>query len=221
MKDGTILAQELTQELKQELRAPLTVISGYLETLYDSHEEWQEPFGRMIQQSVKIDKMLNDLAYLVELETSELDVKDTELFDIKPLIYMALEEQQLCYPGKHFSHSFSADTSIRGNSDELYTGLTKLLENSGENTEDDGSVNITWHEWRGNRVLSVKDNGAGIEQQHLDQVTQRFYRTDLNAEGVGLGLCIAKRAFERHSANLAISSELGSGTVVDCIFNSA
>ncbi|MEM8500817.1 MAG: ATP-binding protein [Pseudomonadota bacterium] len=214
MTDNT----RLVHELSRELRAPLTVISGYLETLYDTHEEWQAPFDRMIKQSNRIDRLLNDLVYLTRLEEAENEAAQVAKVDIAAVIQMVTDEQRLYHPNKTFSYASSTQSDIQGNGDQLYTAFTKLLENAGENTAPDGCIEVLWHEVNGTRVLCIKDNGVGIEPQHLPRITDRFYRTDLNSDGVGLGLCIVKSILEHHSACLRISSEFGKGTAIECVF---
>lgn len=208
----------LVHELSRELRAPLTVISGYLETLYDTHEEWQAPFDRMIKQSSRIDRLMNDLVYLTSLESAGNEIAHVETVDVVALIQMVTDEQRLYYPDKNINCEANAKHAIQGNAEELYTALTKLLENACENTASNGCIDLTWHELSGERVLSIKDNGVGIEAQHLPHITERFYRIDLNTDGIGLGLCIAKSVLEQHGACLRIDSEPGNGTLVDCVF---
>lgn len=208
----------LIQDLSRELRAPLTVISGYLEALYDNHEDWQVPFDRMLKQSSRIDRLLNDLVYLTRLQEAEQKATQVAPVDVSAVIQMVTDEQRVYHPNKIFSYLSSTQSDIQGNGDQLYTAFTKLLENASENTAPDGCIDVRWYEQNGTRVLSVKDNGVGIAAQHLPRITERFYRIDLNSDGVGLGLSIVKSILERHGASLAISSEPGNGTDVECVF---
>lgn len=209
---------QLVHELSRELRAPLTVISGYLETLHDAHEDWKAPFDRMINQSRRIDLLLNDLVYLTRLEEEENDTAQKDSVDVAALIQMVTDEQRLYHPSKKFSSALHTQTVVQGNGEELYAALTKLLENASENTAPDGCIDVLWYEVNGSPVLSVKDDGVGIDAQHLPRITERFYRIDLNSTGVGLGLSIVKRILERHGASLEIQSEPGKGTAVECVF---
>ena len=74
-------------------------------------------------------------------------------------------------------------------------------------------------------VFSVRDTGIGIEQQHIDRVTERFYRVDRGRSretgGTGLGLSIVKHILIRHQAKLKISSEIGVGSTFSVVFPNA
>jgi two-component system phosphate regulon sensor histidine kinase PhoR len=73
--------------------------------------------------------------------------------------------------------------------------------------------------------LSVKDNGAGIAEEHLVHLTDRFYRVDnlpgRYQQGTGLGLSIVAQAVERHGALLTIESTLGVGSQFSVSFPSS
>ena len=66
--------------------------------------------------------------------------------------------------------------------------------------------------------LAVADQGEGIAPEHLNRLTERFYRVDTSRSrslgGSGLGLSIVKHIGERHRGRLTIESDLGKGTVV-------
>ena len=73
---------------------------------------------------------------------------------------------------------------------------------------------------KGRKVLiSVYNEGQGIEEADLPYVFERFYKSDksrgLNKSGVGLGLFIAKTIVEAHEERIWVESEFGK----DCCFN--
>jgi hypothetical protein len=72
--------------------------------------------------------------------------------------------------------------------------------------------------------FQVRDTGIGIEAQHIDRLTERFYRVDNGRSksrgGTGLGLAIVKHVLMRHGAQLKIDSEPGRGSTFTCSFPS-
>jgi two-component system phosphate regulon sensor histidine kinase PhoR len=70
--------------------------------------------------------------------------------------------------------------------------------------------------------LKVRDNGQGIAPEHLDRLTERFYRVDAGrsraAGGTGLGLAIVKHALSRYGSHLEVESEIGHGSTFSCRF---
>lgn len=65
--------------------------------------------------------------------------------------------------------------------------------------------------------VAIADDGEGIPHEHLPRLTERFYRVDAARSrqlgGTGLGLAIVKHILNRHRGGVAISSELGKGSV--------
>ena len=71
-------------------------------------------------------------------------------------------------------------------------------------------------------VFAVRDTGIGIESQHIERLTECFYRVDKSRSretgGTGLGLSIVKHILIRHQAKLDINSEFGKGSTFSVIF---
>ncbi|HUF21142.1 MAG TPA: ATP-binding protein, partial [Burkholderiales bacterium] len=74
----------------------------------------------------------------------------------------------------------------------------------------------------GQLVFAVRDTGIGIEPQHIERLTERFYRVDKSRSretgGTGLGLAIVKHVLNRHQARLEISSDPGRGSTFSAVF---
>ena len=136
---------------------------------------------------------------------------------------MLLNDANGLSQGKH-KIFVEADPQIDliGAMDELQSALSNLVSNAIRYTPEGGEIHIIW-QLRGNQaVFSVKDNGIGIEQLHIDRLTERFYRVDRSRSretgGTGLGLSIVKHILTRHQAKLEVTSELGVGSTFSVIF---
>jgi two-component system phosphate regulon sensor histidine kinase PhoR len=81
---------------------------------------------------------------------------------------------------------------------------------------------MNWLMMNHEAVFSVTDTGLGIEPQHLDRLTERFYRVDRSRSretgGTGLGLSIVKHILSRHQGRLEITSEFGKGSTFKAVF---
>ena len=71
-------------------------------------------------------------------------------------------------------------------------------------------------------LLSVKDTGIGISEEHQKRVFERFYRVDKSRSkqsgGTGLGLAIVKHIVAQHGAEIVLKSEVEKGTEVKVLF---
>ena len=98
----------------------------------------------------------------------------------------------------------------------LEQALTNLISNALKFTPNGGEVTITIRDDDEAVVISVADTGVGIDQDDIDRIFDRFYRTksavDSLVKGSGLGLAIAKRMIEAQNGELDVTSALGRGS---------
>ena len=87
---------------------------------------------------------------------------------------------------------------------------------------DKGSISINWFVLKGQGILSVTDTGIGISKEHLEKITDRFYRVDAdrsrNSGGTGLGLAIVKNIMDHHNGSIDIKSDINKGSTFWLIF---
>ena len=111
---------------------------------------------------------------------------------------------------------------ILGYEDYLRSALSNLITNAMKYTPKGGEISISWHECDAGVCFSVTDNGIGIEQRHIQRLTERFYRVDTGRSrdtgGTGLGLAIVKHVLYQHHATLDITSIVGKGSTFTVTF---
>ena len=221
------MRRDFVANASHELRSPLTVLSGYLESLVDDPalvEEWQEPAGEMQRQCRRMSGLVDDLLELSRLETEEQDPARTEAVDVGRLIQRIVREAELQdSEGHQLIVSELADCRLIGVENELHSAFANLVINAIRYTGRGGRIDIRWIQGsEGQAVFEVSDNGIGIEARHLPFITQRFYRIDSarsrSRGGTGLGLAIVKHVLQRHDARLEVQSVVGQGSNFRCIF---
>ena len=112
--------------------------------------------------------------------------------------------------------------NIQGNAKEIHSAFSNLVTNALRYTPSGGEIKITWKKQQNTAQFSVQDNGIGIEEKHINRLTERFYRVDKGRSrstgGTGLGLAIVKHVMLKHDAKLDIKSKFGKGSCFTCIF---
>ena len=105
---------------------------------------------------------------------------------------------------------------VFGDKDELRSAISNLVYNAVKHTPKGAKITVRWFDTGLGARLEVQDSGEGIEGQHLNRLTERFYRVDKarsrQTGGSGLGLAIVKHALNHHDAQLEISSTVGKGS---------
>ena len=220
------MRRDFIANVSHELRTPLTVVGGFLETLGDMDgavpESLKSYFDMMEDQTNRMRLLIEDLLALSQLESGATSPDEVEL-DVTALLNTILNESKSLSNGRH-TITLKADKTLGlvGSSQELHSAFGNLVSNAIRYTPDDGSIAMNWEENNGQTVFSVTDTGLGIEQQHIDRLTERFYRVDRSRSretgGTGLGLSIVKHILSRHQGRLEITSEFGKGSTFKAVF---
>ena len=112
--------------------------------------------------------------------------------------------------------SIDERTRALGIPDEIYSAINNLITNAVRYTPAGGRISIRWRKHGNACLFEVTDTGPGIANEHLQHLTERFYRVDTpriaKSGGTGLGLAIVKHILLRHESTLRINSILGEGS---------
>lgn len=218
------MRRDFVANASHELRSPLTVISGYLESLAEDEdvpEHWSAPVQQMRSQARRMNHIVAELLELSRLESSGRAGSD-ETVDVGGLLVLTRKS----YAGQKDVPKVELDTAstalLKGNANEIESLLVNLVSNAVRHTPADGTVSLTWESGPDGAELAVRDTGEGIAAEHLPRLTERFFRIDRGRSrddgGVGLGLAIVKYILNRHDASLDIESEPGEGSHFRCRF---
>lgn len=219
--------RDFVANASHELRTPLTVVHGYLETLMDHYpqEESSELMRIFRQMQLQTDRMKRIVEDMLMLSRIDRDLEAVEeVVDMDVFLETAREEAVVLASEKQQEVSLEADKGYLffGSSEELGSLLSNLVSNAIRYTPEEGDITIRWSVNQEGAYLSVKDNGIGIEGQHISRITERFYRVDVARSrergGTGLGLAIVKHVLSRMDGELSISSRLGLGSTFICRF---
>ncbi len=230
-----VMRRDFIANVSHELRTPLTVVGGFLETLGDMEgavpPSLQGYFAMMEEQTVRMRRIIEDLLTLSTIESNTGSPDNSEI-DMASLLKSVQNDaiglsQGLNKSSHRILLEADATINLKGSMDELRSVFINLVSNAIRYTPVDpakghGDITITWQMQNKQPVFAVRDTGIGIEPQHIERLTERFYRVDKSRSretgGTGLGLSIVKHILIRHQAKLDISSEFGVGSTFSVIF---
>jgi two-component system phosphate regulon sensor histidine kinase PhoR len=210
-----------------ELRTPLTVIVGYLEMLHASDEipkKWQTPIDQAMQQSTRMEKIIDDMLKLSSIEHERYLETNDDLIDMPLLLNRLFADVKNSSKAKfhHVEANIDSGLFLKGNEEEIISIALNILNNAVIHTSAETTISLRWFKQNNQAHLWISDNGQGIDHKHLIHLTERFYRIDnsrdKNTNSTGLGLAIVKQICANHGAQLDITSELGSGTCFKVAF---
>src|SRR5579862_949728 len=217
--------RDFVANASHELRSPLTVISGYLETLAQDpalDTDLQGPVAEMRRQAERMTGIIGDLLELSRLEESA-EVDGGEPIDIAALA--ALMRKDVLARAQHprdVRVRIESTAQLRGDEPEIHSAFSNLVDNAAKYTPTEGSLEMRWWTDEEGGHFAVTDTGYGVPAEHIPRLTERFYRVDpgrsRSTGGSGLGLAIVKHVLQRHGAILEVQSTLGVGSTFTCHF---
>jgi two-component system phosphate regulon sensor histidine kinase PhoR len=214
------MRRDFIANVSHELKTPLTVISGFVETLQELEldERQRARFLQLMrEQAASMQRLVEDLLTLSALE-SEHNPLAEERFAIVPLLLAVSADAKSLSKGSHeTSLDLGEAATVVGSREELASAFGNLVSNAIRYTPAGGAIKLAWRiDADGSGVFCVTDSGIGIAREHLPRLTERFYRVDRSRSratgGTGLGLAIVKHVLLRHQASLEIASEPGKGS---------
>ena len=217
--------RDFVANASHELRSPLTVISGYLETLAQDpvvDAELKGPVAEMRRQAERMTAIIRDLLELSRLEETDEIVGGTPV-DVAALASL-LRKDVLARPvhPKDVRVRVESPAALLGDEPEIHSAFSNLVDNAAKYTAAEGSLEIRWWVDADGGHFAVADTGMGIPPEHIPRLTERFYRVDAGRAratgGSGLGLAIVKHVLQRHHGTLEVRSQLGSGSTFTCHF---
>lgn len=221
------MRQDFVANVSHELKTPLTVFKGYLETLLDTTPASQGALIKALQQmegqSLRMERLINDLLWLARLEGTEVRQQHQPLNLANLCASIVADNSALAEECKQtLKLHIPSELVLVADAEELRSAITNLLTNAINYGGVAGQISLVWQATDEGGKLQVIDTGTGILAHHLPRLTERFYRPDASritaTGGTGLGLAIVKHVLLRHDATLEISSTLGQGSCFACCF---
>jgi two-component system phosphate regulon sensor histidine kinase PhoR len=220
------MRRDFVANVSHEIRSPLTVLSGFIETMADlplTEVERRRVLALMGQQAQRMQTLVNDLLTLAQLEGSPRPASDRWIPVTKLLAQAHADGAALSMARHQFSFPDEVTEQLAGAEAELMSAVGNLVTNAVRYTPEGGRIHVTWRvRPDGAGVVTVSDTGIGIAREHIPRLTERFYRVDGSRSretgGTGLGLSIVKHVVQRHGGELDVQSEPGKGSMFSLIF---
>ena len=219
--DGAFQRQsQFISDASHELRTPIAVIQGYANLINrwgkSDPEVLQESIDSILTETDHMSALIRQLLFLAKGDQNKLHVQKTRV-SLNEIAAELVREMDLLQEGR--SITFTAEDEVEIFAE--YDLIKQLLWIHGENAlkySPNGSE-IAVRVWKDASFgyVSVEDHGAGIAEEDLRKIFDRFYRADKSrnkeVSGTGLGLAIARWIIDCHDGEVLVESKVGEGTI--------
>ncbi len=226
LKDMEAYRREFLGEVSHELKTPIFAIQGFIHTLIDGAMDDPRVRKKFLKKAMKnsdrLSNLVEDLLVITQAESGEMEVR-VRRFPIMGLIQDVLDAFEFKFTKKNRNIAYSIEENsleaayVLADEERIRQVLTNLIDNAIKYGDRNGNVAISLNSDEEKIYVSVKDDGPGIEEEHLDKIFRRFYRVDKSRSrekgGTGLGLAICKHLMSAHGEKITVESQVGRGTV--------
>jgi len=210
--------RNLTADVAHELRTPMAALQAGLEELRDGLvEPTPEGLAGLHDQSLRLGRVVSDLAELSAVEASNVPVRRTDV-DLAQVAHdeLAVHDSQLRAAGLAVGSQLDGPVLVRADSDRLHQAVGNLLANAARYCRAGDEVTVLVHGEADQAVLDVVDSGPGIPVDELPHVFDRLWRGSAakHVAGSGIGLAVAREIVVAHSGTIVAVSPEDAGTTV-------
>ena len=212
------LQKDFISSISHEFKTPIASIRGFAKLLQMpgiSDEQRQEYISLIAQESDRLSRLSETLLRLTALEqqTAPASISDFSVSEQLRQVILRMEPE---WSSRSISWQPELDDEVSIRSDEALLNHVwiNLLQNALKFSSDGSTIFVSASLRSGNAVVSIRDEGCGMDKETVKRIFDRFYQADRSRgqEGVGLGLCLVKRILDMLGGTVDVESTPGIGS---------
>lgn len=214
----TILRNDFISNFSHEFKTPIVSIKGYAELIKNgknlTEEQKQEYLQVIIDESRRLSNLASSTLLMSKLD-SQTSLTETSVFSVNEQLKQCVLVLDNEFKAKNLEVKIKlGKMRVNASVDMLQQVWINLLTNAIKYTPENGIIRITSTELEKEYIVSISDNGMGMNEETLKHIFDKYYQGDNShsTSGNGLGLSIAKRIVELSGGKIEASSTEGKGT---------
>ncbi len=225
LKSMQVMRREFLADVSHELKTPIFAAQGFIHTLLDGAMDDPTVRERFLEKAAKsldgLDALVQDLISISQYEKGVVKMAKRN-FDAEQLIQEVFEQLEqkaaLSNIKLHLEINPKQQVLLFADPNRMRQVFINLIDNAIKYGRKGGNIWVIFDEGRRKFSITVRDDGKGIAQEHINRIFERFYRIDKSrardTSSTGLGLAICKHIVEAHRSFIAVKSEVDKGTTL-------
>jgi signal transduction histidine kinase len=212
LEDSQDRQRRFVEDASHELRSPLTGMRAELELEleHSSDAEGKETTRELLADTVRLQRLVEDLLAIAVTDSSTLDASHREPVDLDEIV-LAEARRVRAHTTLDVDTSQVSGAQLDVNADQFVRVVRNLLDNAASHA--DSAVQVTLREDAESIELVVRDDGPGVPEEDRERIFERFARVDdarsRDNGGTGLGLAIVREVISAHGGTVTVDSPPG------------
>jgi len=209
--------------ISHEFRTPLTLIINQIDIILQMGNIPQAIYGKLLNVMRNVNRMKKLINELIDFRKYEqgflqLKVSENDLIPFLNEIYLSFKELA---QSRNINYSFEykdPDIKLWFDNNQMEKVFYNLLSNAFNYTKANGVISVRVEDLDNHIMISVIDNGVGIDKKEQEQIFDRFYQAENNSYnqtkqyGSGIGLALARGIVKLHHGDIGVISKPNNGS---------
>ncbi len=215
IEDYVLELTHFSDHVSHQLMNPLTAIQTEIEYLLKKERTSIEYNEALVKLSAQTDNMISIVKTLLLIAKSgKVKTKSTAVFNLSKLIN---NEVEFSFRDYNISYSIEDNLYLRGESEKFLMVIQNLIHNAIKYSPQDKNISVRASKIDSKIIVSVEDNGIGIEDAEKELIFKKFFRSDraekLGIKGFGLGLSLVKSLVEEIRGTIEVKDNKPTGSI--------
>ncbi|WP_394353100.1 sensor histidine kinase [Mucilaginibacter humi] len=203
--------------VSHELKTPLTSLNALLQVAGQKLKNSEDSFlsGAMEKANIQVKRMtamINGFLNVSRLESAKLLI-EKQTFQLDVLVDEVIEETKLTVNSHRIEYQHCPLVYVFADRDKISSVISNLLGNAVKYSPKDTRITVTCEADREKVIISVRDEGMGIEAGDAKKIFDRYYRVQAirgkHISGFGIGLYLSAEIVHRHEGEIWVESQMG------------
>ncbi|MBC7886817.1 MAG: two-component sensor histidine kinase [Ferruginibacter sp.] len=217
--------QNFMMAVTHELKTPIAITKLNLETLQKrklAESQQQRLIQNTIQEANRLNALCNNMLLASQIEAGGHSITKEEI-NLTDLLNDCVNDFIMRYPQRVFNKELGDEIYMNGDMLMLQMAVNNLIDNAIKYSPKESVITIILHRQDNRIILTVKDEGKGIDTAEKKKVFDKFYRignkATKGAKGTGLGLYLTKKIAAQHHATIFVTDNTPTGSNFTIVFS--
>jgi signal transduction histidine kinase len=210
------MQRDFIANVSHDFKTPLSVIRNYSEAIYDDiieEKSKKEYLKEIIREVDRLNILVMDILELSKFQGKN-QILNKEYFNLNEFLLDFKRTFKIPLQIKNVKLNITVMDSnfyILADSVYLHRVIYNFIDNAIKFSKSEGVIQLEAIKIKEGIKVLVRDHGVGIESKYMDDIWQRYYKTN-NSGGMGLGLAISSEILKLHNFRYGVFSDLGKNT---------